>query len=36
MAIEQNNDIIPQQPNLKMLKEEHSEAILLQDTRYYH
>ena len=34
VAIEQNIDIILQQLKLKLLKEEYSESILLQDTRY--
>ena len=36
MAIEQNNDIILQQLKLKIQKEEYSETILIQDTRYQH
>ena len=34
LAIEQNNDIILEQLKLKLLKEEYSEPILLQDNRY--
>ena len=36
MAIEQNNDPILQQLKLKILKQEHSETILIQDIRYQH
>ena len=36
VAIEQNNDIILQQFKLKIQKEQYSETILLQDTRYQH
>ena len=36
MAIEQKNDVILQQFKLKIQKEEYSETILLQDTRYQH
>ena len=34
MAIEQQNDIILQQLRLKIQKEEYSESILQQDSRY--
>ena len=36
IAVEQNNDVILQQLRLKILKESHSETILVQDTRYQH
>ena len=36
IAVEQNNDVILQQLRLKILKENYSETILLQDTRYHH
>ena len=36
MAIEQNNDITLQQLRLKLQKEEYSETILQQDSRYRH
>ena len=36
VAIEQNNDVILQQLRLKLLKEENSETVLIQDTRYQH
>ena len=36
LAIEQNNDILLQQLALKILKEDYSEIILLQDHRYRH
>ena len=36
VAIEQNNDVILQQIKLKIQKEEYSETILIQDTRYQH
>ena len=36
IAVEQNNDIILQQLRLKILKENYSESILMQDNRYQH
>ena len=36
VTIEQNNDVILQQLKLKIQKEEYSETILIQDTRYQH
>ena len=36
IAVEQNNDVILQQMRLKILKENYSETILLQDNRYQH
>ena len=36
IVIEQNNNVILQQLRLKILKENHSETILLQDNRYQH
>ena len=36
MAKEQNNDVNLQQLKLKIQKEEYSETILIQDTRYQH
>ena len=36
LAVEQNNDVILQQLRLKILKENYSETILVQDTRYQH
>ena len=36
IAVEQNNDVILQQLRLKILKENYSETILLQDNRYQH
>ena len=36
VAIEENNDVIVQQLKLKIQKEEHSETILTQNTRYQH
>ena len=36
IAIEQNNDVILQQLRLKILKENYSETILMQDNRYQH
>ena len=36
MVIEQTNDVIFQQLNLKTQKKEYSETILIQDTRYQH
>ena len=34
IAVEQNNDVILQQLRVKILKENYSETILLQDIRY--
>ena len=34
--MEQNNDVILQQLKLKIQKEEYSETILIQGTRYQH
>ena len=36
IAVEQNNDVILQHLRSKILKENYSETILLQDTRYQH
>ena len=36
IAVEQNNDVILQQLRLKILKENYSETILMQDHRYQH
>ena len=36
IAVEQNNDVILQHLRFKILKENYSETILLQDTRYQH
>ena len=36
IAIEQNNDVILHQLRLKILKENYSETILMQDNRYQH
>ena len=36
IAAEQNNDVILQQIQLKILKENYSETILMQDNRYQH
>ena len=36
ISIEKNNDVILQQLKLKIQKEEYSETILTQDTRYQH
>ena len=36
IAVEQNNDVILQQLRLKILEENYSETILMQDTRYQH
>ena len=36
IAVEQHNDIILQQLRLKILKENYSETILIQDNRYQH
>ena len=36
VAVEQNNDVILQQPRLKIQKEEYPETILMQNTRYQH